>query len=105
MISRIKKNDKVFVIAGKNKGGQGLVLDVNLLENKVMVQGLGMVTKHIKPRRQGELGSIKKQEGYMSLSSVMPFCENCKKPSRVVAIGQMKNDKKMRACNRCKETM
>ena len=69
----IKKNDTVIVLSGKDKGVKGKVLTAMPKENKVIVEGQNMVTKHVKPRRQGEQGGIVKAEGAMYASKVMPI--------------------------------
>ena len=61
----VKTGDNVMIISGKDKGHTGKVLQVSPSENKVIVEGQNMVTKHVKPRRQGEQGGIVKAEGAM----------------------------------------
>ena len=101
MIARIKNNDTVAVIRGKDKGKQGTVVAINT--DKVIVKGAALITKHVKPR-QGEAGGIKKQEGYLPISHVMPVCSACKKPCRVIS-KVVDNNKKVRACHRCQESI
>lgn len=67
----IKKNDIVKVIAGKDKGKTGTVLEVKPKKGKVKVQGLNLLTKHSKARKQGEQSAIKKIEAYLDISNVM----------------------------------
>ncbi len=101
---RIKKNDTVLVLSGKEKGNQGQVIDVltkNGKVNKVRIQGLGLVTRHAKARKQGEVASIKKIETYFDVSKVMPICTSCKKPCRLNST--VVDNKKARVCNQCKE--
>ncbi len=102
MLSRVKKNDTVLVLSGKDKGKQGLVISVDPKKDLVLVKDVGVVTRHVKARRAGEKGGLVKEEGYVPLCRVMPMCPSCKKPCRV----QMKflegNDK-ARICHRCKE--
>lgn len=101
---RIKKNDTVMVISGKYKDKQGQVIDVLSKKgkvSKVRIQGLGLVVRHTKARKQGEASAIKKIESYFSISKVMPICTACKKPCRLNAT--VVEDKKCRMCNRCKE--
>ena len=83
MVARIKKNDTVMIISGKDKGKTGTVIDIFAKKGKVMVKGVSLVTRHTKPRRQGETGGIKKREGYIALSKVMPICPETQKPARV----------------------
>ena len=95
----VKTGDNVQVISGKDAGKTGKVLAVSPAEGKVIVEGLNMVTKHVKPRRQGEHGGIVKAEGAMYASKVMPVCPKCNKPTRV---GHAVVDgKKVRVCKKC----
>ncbi|HSC25200.1 MAG TPA: 50S ribosomal protein L24 [Candidatus Babeliales bacterium] len=102
MIARIKKNDIVQVMAGKNKGIQGAVIAILPKKGKVMIKGVAIVTHHTKPRRAGEPGGIRKEESFIDMSHVMPICSSCKKPSRVNAC-LLDLEKSVRVCNRCKE--
>lgn len=83
MLQRIKKNDLVYVLSGKDKGMTGSVIALDLAASKVLVKGVNIVTKHIKPQRKGEKGSIVKEEKFISLSNVMPVCPETNKPCRV----------------------
>ena len=78
----VKTGDTVVILSGKDKGKQGKVLQVSPKENKVIVEGLNMVTKHVKPRRQGEAGGIVKAEAAMYASKVMAVCPGCGKPTK-----------------------
>ena len=79
----VKKGDTVIVLSGKDKGKKGKVLAVSPAEQKVIVEGLNMVTKHVKPRRMGEPGGIVKAEGAMYASKVQLVCPRCGKPTRI----------------------
>ena len=70
----VKSGDNVMIISGKDKGHTGKVLQVSPSEGKVIVEGQNMVTKHVKPRSQGEQGGIVKAEGALYASKVMPIC-------------------------------
>jgi large subunit ribosomal protein L24 len=83
MVARIKVNDTVMIISGKDKGKTGTVIDISAKKGKVMVKGIALVTRHTKPKRQGETGGIKKREGYIAISKVMPICPDTHKPARV----------------------
>ena len=102
MVARIKRDDTVMVIAGRDKGKTGSVIEVEPKKNKALVKGIAMVTKHAKPQRQGETGGIKKKESYVWLSSLMPVCGACSKPCRVNA-KVLNEGKRVRICNKCKE--
>ena len=101
MLGRIKKNDMVQVVSGKDKGKQGRVIVVNPGIEKVLIKGICIVTRHTKARRQGQQGGIIKEESYVPLCKVMPVCEHCKKACRIKV--KQGEDKKMRACHRCGE--
>ena len=67
----IKKNDKVTVLTGKDKGKTGTVIEVLPKKGKVLVKGIAMVSRHAKAKKQGETSSIKKKESYINISNVM----------------------------------
>ncbi len=98
---RVKKNDKVQVLSGRDRGKLGTVIKVSPTEDKVLVQGVGVVTRHVKRRKQGDVAAIKQEESFIPLAKVMPVCTACKKPSRV----QVKtiDSRRVRACARCEE--
>ena len=102
-MNRIKTGDTVMIITGRDRGNTGKVLAYSHKENKVIVEGQNFVTKHIKPRRQGEAGGIVKAEAALYASKVMPICPNCNAPTRV---GFTVNDDgtKVRVCRHCGET-
>jgi large subunit ribosomal protein L24 len=79
----VKKGDTVVVISGNSKGKKGKVLEVSPSEGKVIVEGVHMVTKHVKPRQMGQPGGIVKAEGPIYASKVMVVCPKCGKPTRV----------------------
>ena len=76
----IKTGDNVQIMSGKDKGKQGKVLEVSPKEKKVIVEGRNLVTKHVKPRRQGEQGGLVKAEAPIYACKVMPVCPKCSKP-------------------------
>lgn len=95
----VKTGDNVMIISGKDKGHTGKVLQVSPAEGKVIVEGQNMVTKHVKPRRQGEQGGIVKAEGAIYASKVMPVCTKC---GKAVRVGHVEKDGKMvRVCKKC----
>jgi len=95
----VKTGDNVMIISGKDKGKTGKVLAVSPKEGKVIIEGRNMVTKHVKPRRQGEQGGIVKAEGAMYASKVMPICPKC---GKAVRVGHVEKDGKMvRVCKKC----
>jgi len=100
----VKTGDTVMIISGKDKSKTGKVLEVSPKEGKVIVEGLNIVTKHVKPRRMGETGGLVKGGGPPGACTGMPVCPKCKKPTRVGYV--MKGDKKVRVCKHagCGET-
>lgn len=79
----IKTGDTVIVLSGKERGKKGKVLAVSPKESKVIIEGVNMCTKHVKPRRQGEAGGIVKAEAAMYACKVQAVCPKCGKPTRI----------------------
>lgn len=91
---RVKKGDTVVVIAGKDKGKKGLVLNVNPKTDKVVVEGINIITKHQKPSAQNQQGGIVEKEAPIHISNIMPFDAEAGKGVRVKF--EMKDGKKVR---------
>ena len=102
-MNRIKTGDTVMIITGRDRGNTGKVLAFSHKENKVIVEGQNFVTKHIKPRRQGEAGGIVKAEAALYANKVMPVCPSCNKPTRV-GFQVAEDGTKVRVCKHCGET-
>jgi large subunit ribosomal protein L24 len=85
MASRIKKDDEVVVIAGKDKGTRGRVVRVLREDDRVVVEGVNVVSRHTKPTPKNPTGGIIKREAPISLSNVMLWDEKAQKGSRVRA--------------------
>ncbi len=104
----IKKNDTVIVLSGDDKGKKGKVLEVSPKEGKVIVEGLNLVKKHVKPRKMGDQGGIIEAEGAMYACKVQVVCPNCGKPTRV-AHKRVKDDngkeRSIRVCVKCGESL
>ncbi len=99
----VKTGDNVVIISGKDKGNQGKVVAVSPKEGKVIVEGLNIVTKHMKPRQMGQQGGIVKAEAPLYASKVMPVCPKCGKGVRTRHV--IKEDgTKVRVCAKCGET-
>lgn len=103
MLARIKKNDTVLVLSGKDKGKQTEVLAVYPKEDMALVKDVSVVTRHVKPTKQGQKGSIVKEERPVRLSKIMPVCSSCKKACRI-QVKALEAGDKVRICNRCKES-
>ena len=99
MAMNIKKGDTVVVLSGKDKGKQGKVLGTVPGSLKVVVEGINMVTCHVKARKQGEESTIVKREAPLYASKVQVVCPKCNKGTRVGHT--MEGDKKVRICKKC----
>lgn len=95
----VKAEDTVIVISGDDKGKKGKVLQVAPKEGKVIVEGVNLVKKHVKPRPPQEAGGIVDAEAPMYASKVQLFCTKCGKATR--AAHKMDGDKKVRVCAKC----
>ena len=95
----IRKDDKVVVLSGKDKGKQGKILTADPKAEKVIVEGVNVATKHQKPRKQGEEGGIIKVETPIYASKVQLVCPKCGKATRVAH--KIEGDKKVRVCKKC----
>ena len=96
----IKKGDKVVVLSGKDKGKEGLVLEAMPKAGKVIVEGINIVSRHTKPRKQGEQGGIVKKEAAIYACKVQRVCPKCNKATRP-AHKLMADGKKVRICKKC----
>ena len=96
---KIKANDKVVVLSGKDKGKEGKILVAMPAENKVVVEGINVATCHTKPRKQGETGGIVKKETPIRTCKVALYCDKCGKGVRVGY--KVEDGKKTRICRKC----
>ena len=96
----IKNGDTVMVISGDEKGKKGKVIGVSPKEDKVIVEGLNIVSKHVKPRKQGEAGGIVKAESAMYACKVNLYCPDCKKGVRTKT-KVAEDGTKERVCAKC----
>ena len=100
----IKKNDVVFVIAGKEKGKRGRVLSVYPSKDMMLIEKINMIKKHMKPTRKYAQGGIIEKEAPVHISNVMLICPKCDKPTRV-GNSVLQSGKKVRMCKKCREVM
>jgi len=98
----IKKDDKVMVIAGKEKGKIGTVLKVDRERFRVIVEKVNIVKRHMRPSQNAPQGGIVEKEAPIHISNVMLICNKCAQPTRV---GKkiIENGRKVRFCKKCKE--
>lgn len=95
----VKKGDNVEVISGRCKGQRGKVVATAPSEGKVQVEGVNMVSKHLKPRSQTQPGGIIQTEGALYACKVMLVCPACDKARRVGT--KVVDGKKVRYCKKC----
>lgn len=97
---KIKKGDQVQIITGKDRGKRGKVLRVLVKSGKVIVEGVNIVKKHMRPRREGERGQRIEIPSPFSVSNAMIVCAHCGKPTRIGM--KTTGEKKSRVCKKCK---
>ena len=102
----IKKNDKVKILTGKDKGKSGKVLQVMPAEGRISIEGLNLLIKHLRPQKQGEKGQRIEFPAFINASNVALVCSKCGKSTRIahkIVKVEGKKDKKFRACKKCQE--
>lgn len=101
----VKKNDTVVLLTGDkaDRKKTGKVLEVSPKEGKVIVEGINLVSKHVKPRKAGDPSGIIKSESAIYACKVQVVCPKCKKPTRV-GNKILEDGTKVRVCKKCKET-
>ncbi|MBN1850486.1 MAG: 50S ribosomal protein L24 [Deltaproteobacteria bacterium] len=100
----IKKNDKVIVLAGKEKGKIGTVLKVDLVKDRAIVEKANMVKRHSRPGPKTAQGGIIEKEAPIHISNLMIICAKCAEPTR---IGKriLDDGTKVRFCKKCNELL
>lgn len=101
IIKFVKKGDTVQVRIGKDRGKTGKVVRVLSDRGKVIVEGLNLVKKHVRPKREGEKGETVQVPRAIPVSNVAPFCGTCKRGTRV-GFRIEEGGSKVRFCKRCK---
>ena len=96
---KIKKGDQVLIIAGKDKDRKGKVVECFIKKGKIIVEGLNLRKKHVKPKKQGEKGQIVELPAPMDVSNAKIICPKCKKAARIEY--KIENKKKHRICKKC----
>ena len=96
---KVKKGDTVQVLSGNDKGKTGEVLEVMPKQEKIVVKGVNIRKKHVKPRKQGDEGGIISVESAIHTSKVNVVCPKCNKPARIGY--KMEKDGKVRICKKC----
>ncbi|MGO8692158.1 MAG: 50S ribosomal protein L24 [Rectinemataceae bacterium] len=99
---KLRKEDQVQVIAGKDKGKQGKIVKIDREKGRAIIHGVNMVKKAMKKRKQGDRNGIIEIEAPINLSNVMIVCRKCG-PTRIGY--KIEDDKKRRVCRKCGEAL
>jgi len=114
---KIKKGDTVLIISGKDRGRTGKVLHVFPKRKSILVEGINLKKKHIRPKKEGEKGQVVKIPKALNVSNVKLICPKCKKPTRVgykITKSEVKKDSqgnlrqqksKVKICKRCGQAL
>jgi large subunit ribosomal protein L24 len=100
--NHIRKDDKVRVIAGKEKGKIGKVLRVDRKKNRILIERINLVKRHTRPTDKNRQGGIVESEAPLHCSDVMLVCNKCMAPVRV-QMKRLEDGKKIRTCRKCDE--
>lgn len=100
---KLKISDKVFVLTGKDKGKTGKIIQVFPKSEKIVVEGVNILKKHVRANKSGQKGQVIELAAPLHVSKVMFYCNRCEKPVRLGA--RVVADKKERICKKCKEVI
>lgn len=100
--ARFKRDDKVKVIAGKDRGKIGKILRVDRKKERILIENVNVMKRHTRPNAQNRQGGIVESEVPVHVSNVMLMCGKCVKPTRIKA-RRLEDDKKVRVCSNCDE--
>lgn len=101
-MAKIKKDDTVKILTGKDRGKTGKVLFVFPDKNRVFVQGLNLVKKHTRRTREDQQGGVIQKEAPVHVSNLMVVCQKCGKPTKI-GFSILSDGTKTRICKKCKE--
>lgn len=101
---KIKKNDKVIVVAGKEKGKIGTVLKVDSEKRRIIVEKVNMIKRHARPSAKAPQGGIIEKEAPLHISNVMIVCGKCADPTRI-GKRSLEDGSKGRVCKKCRESL
>ncbi len=101
---KIRKDDTVLVIAGKDKGKKGKVRQSLPKESRVVVEGVNVVKRHMRPRGTARQAGIIEREAPLQVSNVMLLCTKCNRPTRI-GFRFLEDGTKVRICRRCGEVI
>ena len=96
---KVKKGDNILVVAGKDKGRTGKIIKAFPKEMQVLVEGINLKKKHVRPKREGEKGQVISMPLPFDVSNIKMICPKCGKATRVGY--KVENDQKSRICKKC----
>ncbi len=100
----IKREDTVVVISGKEKGRNGRVIRILPKKERVIIEKINIIKRHMKPSKTYSQGGIIEKEGTLHISNIMLLCPRCNKPTRIGNL-ILESGKKVRTCKKCKEVI
>jgi len=103
-MNKIKKNDMVYVLSGRDRGKTGKVFHVYPGKGTAMVEGINYVKKHARKTKQDQQGGIVQKESAIQLSNLALLCKSCNKPAHV-GINVLADGSRSRYCKKCKEVI
>jgi len=101
---KIRKNDTVLVIAGKDKGKKGKVRFAYPKEQRILIEGVNFIKKHSKAKGAARQAGIIDLEAPVHVSNVMLLCDKCSKPSRI-GFEKLEDGRRVRICRSCREVI
>lgn len=101
-MNKIKKNDVVYILSGKDAGKSGKIFRIYPGKGRALVEGINYVKKHMRKTKADQQGGVVQKESPIHLSNIALFCKTCNKPSRV-GINVLADGTRSRYCKRCKE--
>lgn len=107
-MSKIKIKDEVVVISGKDRGKQGKVIQILPKKDRLVVEGVNIIKRHVRPTQKGQRSGIVEGEAPIHSSNVMLICPRCGKKTRIgimVSEQSSTEEKKLRFCKKCRETI
>lgn len=103
-MNKVKKNDIVYVLAGRDSGKTGKVFRVYSKKDYALVEGVNYVKRHTRKTKQDQQGGIIQKESRIHLSNIALFCKTCSRPAKV-GMNMLAYGSKSRYCKRCKEAV
>ncbi len=103
-MNKIRKNDEVMVIKGRDRGRKGKVLRAMPKENRLIVEGANMIKRHMRPTGTMRQAGIIEKEAPIHSSDVMLICKKCNQPARV-GFSYLEGGSKVRVCKKCHEVI